>query len=106
MITSNCKPEREVYYHGTSSNANLSNLLSPPNETGIISEKGRKKNLDRVFFTKDIGLAKVYAGRACRSYGGKPELYRVINPVDVVCLDDRAGASVYHAQWAFIEEVK
>ena len=32
--------------------------------TGRLSEEGRKKNLDRVFFTSSIGSARIYAGRA------------------------------------------
>jgi len=39
----------------------------PPANTGNISEKGRKKNLDKVFFTKDLKSAKIYADRAKRS---------------------------------------
>ena len=105
MITSDCKSEVIEFYHGSSSTANIESLLMAPDSTGVISEKGRNKNLNRVFFTKDIGLARIYAGRACRSYGGEPKLYRVICPVDVVCLDDRKGASVYHAEWAFAEEL-
>lgn len=105
MATIDCKAEYKVFYHGSSSNANIMNILCPPSETGVISEVGRKKNLSRVFFTEDIGLAKIYAGRASRSYGGEPRLYRVIAPVDVVCLSDVKGATVYHADWAFCEEI-
>ena len=94
-----------IFYHGSSSLSNIQNMLLPPSETNIISEKGRKKNLDRVFFTADIGLAKIYAGRAARSIGGEPVLYRVVSPVDVVCMNDAAGASVYHAKWAFVEKI-
>lgn len=104
-LTTDCTPQYVEFFHGSSSAACIDNVLSAPNATGVISEKGRKKNLDRVFFTKDRGLAKIYAGRACRSYGGEPKLYRVVCPVDVVCLDDRKGASVYHAKWAFVEEI-
>lgn len=78
-------------------------MLLPPETTATISEKGRKKNLDRIFFTEDIGLAKIYAGRASRSIGGKPIIYRVISPVDMVNMCDADGASVYHAKWAFCE---
>ena len=85
--------------------ANIENMLCPPEETGVLSETGRKKNLDRVFFTEDIGLAKIYAGRAARSYGGEPRLYRVISPVDVVQMNYTKGATVYHAEWAFCEEI-
>lgn len=105
MTTIHCKAELVTFYHGSTTAANIDHLLMPPSETNTISEKGRLKNLDRVFFTKDIGLAKIYAGRAARSYGGEPVLYKVIAPVDVVCMDDRQGASVYHAAWAFVEMV-
>lgn len=80
-------------------------MLIPPISTGTISESSRKKNLDRVFFTEDLGLAKIYAGRAARSIGGKPVIYRVVSPVDTVCLSDVVGATVYHAKWAFCEQV-
>ena len=95
----------KTYYHGSTTNAIIKNMLCPPVDTGVISEVGRKKNLDRVFFTEDIGLAKIYAGRAARSYGGEPVVYRVVSPVDVVCLSDTKGATVYHAEWAFCEEI-
>lgn len=96
----------KTFYHGSSSNANIDFMLCPPDVTGVLSEVGRKKNLGRVFFTEDIGLARIYAGRAARSYGGEPRLYRVVAPVDVVCLSDVKGATVYHAEWAFCEEIK
>lgn len=105
MNTIDCKTEFKVYYHGSSSNAKIESMLCPPDSTGVLSEVGRKKNLGRVFFTEDLGLAKIYAGRAARSYGGEPKLYRVISPVDVVCLSDAKGATVYHAEWAFCEEI-
>lgn len=94
-----------IFYHGSTTLANIENMLLPPCETDTISEKGRLKNLDRVFFTADIGLAKIYAGRAARSIGGEPVLYRVVSPVDMVCMNDTKGASVYHAQWAFVEKL-
>lgn len=94
-----------IFYHGSCTEASIENMLIPPANTNVISEKGRKKNLDRVFFTTDIGLAKIYAGRASRSIGGEPVLYRVVSPVDTVCMNDAPGASVYHAAWAFCEEI-
>ena len=93
----------QAFYHGTTSAANIGHMLCPPADTGVLSEKGRNKNLDRVFFTRDLGLARIYAGRAARSLGGTPVVYRVISPVDTKCLSERKGASVYHAQWAFCE---
>ncbi len=105
MKTSHCREEHIVFYHGSCTLAGISHVLIPPIATGVISETGRLKNLDRVFFTKDIGLAKIYAGRAARSIGGKPVVYKVISPVDTVCMNDTQGASVYFAKWAFCENV-
>jgi hypothetical protein len=94
-----------MFYHGSSTSAGIDFMLVPPTESGIISEKGRKKNLNRVFFTHDFGLAKIYAGRAARSIGGNPVVYRVIAPVDIQCMNNTEGASVYHAAWAFCERI-
>lgn len=105
MITKDCRQDFVVFYHGSTTNANIDNMLIPPIDTNTISEVGRKKNLDRIFYTRDLGLAKIYAGRACKSYGGKPVVYRVVMPVDAVCMNDDDGASVYHCSWAFCEVV-
>lgn len=106
MNTVHCRAEYVDFYHGSCSVAGIENMLLPPAVSETLSEKGRKKNLDRIFFTADIGLARIYAGRASRSIGGEPKLYRVICPVDPVCMNDDNGASVYHASWAFCEEIK
>lgn len=105
MKTIHCKPEMKVFYHGTSTAAEIDFMLMPPSETGVLSETGRKKNLGRVFMTEDLGLAKIYAGRASRSYGGEAIIYRVVCPVDVICMRDDKGASVYHCEWAFCEKI-
>lgn len=95
-----------VFYHGSSSNCGIEFMLKPPVETEMLSEEGRKKNLDQVFFTKDLGLAKVYAGRACNRFGGEQKMYRVIPMTEVATLSEKEGASVYHCGWAFVEEIK
>ena len=59
-----------IYYHGTSTEADISYKLLPPSVTGVIQEAGRKKNLDAVFFTTDYGSAGIYAGRAVNRLGG------------------------------------
>ncbi|QXG07629.1 hypothetical protein [Erwinia phage Snitter] len=105
LITTDCRPGSVVYYHGSCTAAGIGSMIVPPVESGVLSEDGRKKNLDRVFFTTDIGLARIYAGRAARSVGGDPVLFRVVAPVDTVCMNDTAGASVYHAAWAFCEAI-
>lgn len=105
MTTIHCRTEFVEFYHGSCTVAGIENMLLPPVDSNVISEKGRNKNLDRVFFTADIGLARIYAGRAARSIGGEPVLYRVVCPVDTVCMNDTKGASVYHANWAFCEKL-
>lgn len=106
MLNNIFPTEYETFYHGSCSIAGIDNMLLPPKNSGVISEKGRNKNLNRIFFTKDIGLAKIYAGRASKSIGGDPVLYRVVAPVDVVCMNDANGASVFHAEWAFCERIQ
>ncbi|ADI96301.1 conserved hypothetical protein [Acinetobacter phage Ac42] len=95
--------EPKVFYHGSCTEAGILDMLLPPDASGVLSEKGRNKNLGRIFFTEDIGLAKVYAGRAANSIGGDPVLFKVIAPVDAVCMNDTPGATVWHADWAFAE---
>lgn len=95
--------DQKVFYHGSCTAAGIESMLLPPSDSGVLSETGRNKNLGRIFFTEDIGLAKIYAGRAAKSIGGDPVLFRVIAPVDTVCMNDAKGASVYHAEWAFAE---
>ena len=104
MITANCRPAARTFYHGSSTAAGIVDRLLPPEQSGKLSEAGRLKNLDRVFFTEDEGSARIYAGRACRQFGGEPVLYRVIVPADsVVCLNATPGSTVYHAPAAFVE---
>lgn len=94
-----------TFYHGTTDRAEIGFMLQPPCNTGVISEKGRLKNLNRVFFTEDLGLAKIYAGRAARSIGGNPIIYRVVSPVDPICMNATKGATVWHSEWAFAEKI-
>ncbi len=103
MLTINCKPEQKAFYHGTSSNCSIGHMLLPPCESGTISEKGRLKNLDKVFFTGDLNSAKVYAGRASRQFGGSQVIYKVFPVGEIVCLNSNQGTTVYHANWAFVE---
>lgn len=105
MVTKHCRQEFVEFYHGSCTLGLNGNLLLPPNITATISEKGRKKNLDKVFFTTDRGYAKVYARRAANSIGGQPTLYRVVCPVNAELYSDVPGAKVFHADWAFVEQV-
>lgn len=89
-----------MYYHG-STTLEGQHMLLPPNATGIIQERGRKKNLDKVFFTPDIGTARIYAGRSKNVNGGNTAIYRVI-PMGVIT---KINELTYMADWAFIEPI-
>ena len=101
------KRRRKMNYHGTSTACGLGVLssLMPPDASGWISEKGRVKNTDRVFFTRDLAYARIYAGRACNRFGGEPVVFVVHSIGEVVCLSDRQGCSVYHAPKCMIDAV-
>lgn len=80
-------------YHGTSMELNTE--LLPPSMTNVISETGRKKNLDKIFFTKDLKSAKIYAQRAKNSFGGKPRVYKVLPfSGDVEWINKEKGSTV------------
>jgi hypothetical protein len=97
LLWSGDKPLKETFYHGTSSILGLEPgmVLLPPNETEKISEKGRKKNLDRVFFTQDVGSAKIYAGRAVQRFGGKPTIFKIEPEGNVEQLNATPGTTVF-----------
>lgn len=90
-----------ILYHGTSSES-ISREVLPPNVTQVISEKGRNKNLDRVFFSKDYKSADIYAKRAARSYGGNPRVLKVIPTDDVIVLNEKQGTTILHAEKAIV----
>jgi hypothetical protein len=91
------------FYHGTSISDITTHLL-PPNQTQVISEKGRNKNLDKVFFTKDFDSAMIYANRSKKSNGGVPKVLKVLpeslNSMHV--LNDNYGTSVYYSDKALV----
>lgn len=97
--------DHKVFYHGSCSDAGIDTMLLPPTVSNTISEKGRKKNLGRIFFTEDLGLAKIYAGRAANSIGGEPVVFRVVMPIDPVCMNNEPGATVWHCEMAFCEKL-
>jgi hypothetical protein len=94
-----------IYYHGTSSACGITYKLMPPVESKFLQEEGRKKNLDKVFFTADLKSAQIYAGRACNRFGGNPVIFRVIPMSKIVCLNSTLGSSVYYCSWAFVEKI-
>lgn len=76
------------FYHGTtsffefetkdlSSNPNAKSVLLPPNQTNVLRENFRKKDLDVVFITTSFHSAKQYAKKACKTFGGTPIVLRV-----------------------------
>ena len=102
MLSLWCKQKgnKMTFYHGSSVLQGQHKLL-PPNLTGVIQEKGRKKNLDKVFFTPDLGTANIYAGRSKNVNGGQPKVYRCIPMGDVTKINDLT----YMCDWAFIEPI-
>jgi len=95
----------ETYYHGTNREFAPGDYILPPAETGEISEKGRKKNLDKVFFTLDKGSAKIYAGRATKSFGtGSPNIYKVQPIGSIEWLNKQKGTTVLMAPMAKVIE--
>lgn len=90
-----------VLYHGTS-NEGISNLVLPPSTTGVISEQGRKKNLEKVFFTKTEKSAQIYAGRARNVYGGEKRVLAVVPIGSVEVLNDRKGTEVLMSDAALV----
>lgn len=89
-----------IYYHGSATLQSQYKLM-PPSVTGVIQEVGRKKNLDKVFFTPDFGTANIYAGRSKNVNGGEAKIYRVIPMGEVTKINDLT----YMCDWAFIEEI-
>ena len=59
-----------------------------------------------MFFTKDLGSAKIYARRAVNSYGGDPHIY-VVEPVgDIETINPTRGTTVFAAPRAkIIDEI-
>lgn len=92
----------KVFYHSTSTNL-FDGYILPPSSTNVLTEVGRKKNLDKVFFTEDYGYAKQYADKACLLYGGKPIVVRVYPVGQICCINNAVGATVYNSNWAYGE---
>ncbi len=93
--------EYGVLYHGTSS-SNISREVLPPDVTQVISEKGRKKNLNKVFFSRESKSAEIYAKRAASSYGGNPRVLRIVPMGEVTILNEAQGTTVFHASKAVV----
>lgn len=90
-----------ILYHGTS-NTDIKKEVLPPKQTDVLSEKGRKKNLDKVFFTKSYKSAEIYAGRSYNSYGGVKRVLPVIPVGKVETLNDQPGSEVFMSDYAIV----
>lgn len=86
---------KESYFHGTTVDLKPGDYLLPPNETNNVSEKGRKKNLDKIFYTASPKSAMIYAGRAKHSLGGEPKVYLIEPEGQIETLNNAPGTEVY-----------
>lgn len=93
-----------TYYHGTS-NPSITDKILPPSVTGCLSEIGRKKNLNRVFFTTSYKSAMIYAQRAANVYGGTARVLCVEPVGDIVCLNANKGTEVYHSDYCLVKSI-
>lgn len=93
------------FYHGTSDRIlSIGDKLIPPKDTGMLSERGRKINLDKIFFTHDKRSAFVYARKAAKRFGGNPVVYEISPVGSIGVLNDMPGTTVFHADWAYIKD--
>lgn len=95
-----------MFYHGTSVSLKVGDFILPPEATQVLQERGRKKNLNKVFFTADFKSAIVYAGRAGNAIGGNKRYVYSVTPVgNLECINSTPGTSVFMAAAAVITEV-
>lgn len=80
------------YYHGTSTNCKIEDVILPPLDTNQLREDFRKKHLDSVFLTVSLRSAETYAKKACVRFGGSPIVYKaspigifVLNGTECIC---------------------
>ena len=73
-----------TFFHGTTDALDIGKILLPAIETGNKREDWREKYTDQVFFTNSLVSAYKYADKACKKYGGKPIVYKVV-PVGQYC---------------------
>ena len=71
----------KYFYHGTTNNFVVNNILLPANATGNLRESFRLKNRDVVFVTTSLPSAIKYAYKAVNEFGGNPVVYKV-KPID------------------------
>jgi len=96
--------QNQTLYHGTSTvlDLDVGDQILPPEHTEVVSERGRKKNLDLIFLTPDFNYARVYAGRSARALGGSPVVYEVA-PVGLDAFRTEAdGTTIFTAEGGYI----
>ena len=87
----------QCFYHGTSSALGITTALLPPEKTERLAELGRKRNLDKVFFTRDAKSAEIYAKKAVKRFGGKPVVLLVAPTGAIDIVQDTPGTTVLMA---------
>ena len=90
----------QMFYHGTSTALGIEDALLPPEQSNRLSEVGRKKNLNKVFMTRDQKSAEIYAKKAVKQFGGEAVVYRVAPVGELTVLQDTPGTTVYMADGA------
>ncbi len=92
------------FYHGTSSLAEIENMILPPDaHTFGINEPRRSKHAQKVFFTTYKGYAERYARTACGRVGGLPVVYEVL-AVNPKLMTSVKGCDVWYATEAVVYE--
>lgn len=72
-----------LYYHGTSTAANIDKEILPATETGNLRENNRKMYRDKVWVTDLCSVAADNAKKACEVMGGEPIVFIVRPQGDV-----------------------
>ena len=98
MLLEDISPQ--YFYHGTSSALGISDILLPPEQSERLAEVGRKKNLNKVFFTRDYKSAEIYAKKAVKQFGGEPIVFTIVPKGEITVVQDTPGTTVYMADSA------
>ena len=89
----------QTFYHGTSSNLPIQNIIYPPSITEILREN-RSKYMNVVFFTTSKLSAIKYAMKQVKKYGGRPVIY-LVKP-DSESITYNKGANEYFANYCTV----
>lgn len=100
MLLEDISPQ--YFYHGTSDALGIADTLLPPEQSERLSEVGRKKNLNKVFFTRDAKSAEIYAKKAVKQFGGNPVVYTIRPVGEITVVQDTPGTTVFMADSATV----